>query len=72
MKQTKELLEIGEYDVITDLIPEGTKTLKEVLADYKLLSVGYHTILVNGKKADEDTLITPQSELVIVPMIAGG
>lgn len=32
----------------------------------------YFGILVNGKKADEDTIITSDSEVVILPHIAGG
>lgn len=32
----------------------------------------YFGILVDGKKADPDTTITPDSEVVILPHIAGG
>jgi len=32
----------------------------------------YFGILVNGKKADPDTTITPTSRIVILPHIAGG
>jgi len=32
----------------------------------------YFGILVNGKKASEDTKITPTDEIVILPHIAGG
>jgi sulfur carrier protein ThiS len=32
----------------------------------------YFGILVNGKKADEDTIIKENDEVVILPHIAGG
>ncbi|MBY9020755.1 MAG: MoaD/ThiS family protein, partial [Candidatus Lokiarchaeota archaeon] len=32
----------------------------------------YFGILVNGKKADEDTEITPNDDITILPHIAGG
>jgi len=32
----------------------------------------YFGILINGKKADEETEITPKDDITILPHIAGG
>jgi sulfur carrier protein ThiS len=32
----------------------------------------YFGILVNGKKADPDTALSPEDEIVVLPFIAGG
>lgn len=66
----EELLEVGEIETLTDLIPEGTITVKEAIAELGL--DGYWAVLVNDKPANDETLITPQSKVVIIPQLAGG
>ena len=68
MKQVAELLETGIYETFT---PEKTMTVKDLLAELKLEGK-YFGILVNGKKADESTKISPEDSIVILPHIAGG
>ena len=68
MKQVAELLETGIYETFT---PERTMTVKDLLEELDL-SDKYFGILVNGKKADESTKISPEDSIVILPHIAGG
>jgi len=68
MKQVAELLETGIYQPFT---PEKTMTVKDLLEELNLEGK-YFGILVNGKKADEATKISPEDSIVILPHIAGG
>ena len=68
MKQISELLDVGVYETFT---PERTMTVKDLLEELDL-SDKYFGILVNGKKADESTKISPEDSIVILPHIAGG
>jgi sulfur carrier protein ThiS len=68
MKQIAELLETGIYETFT---PEKTMTVKDLLEELSLEGK-YFGILVNGKKADEATKISPEDSIVILPHIAGG
>ncbi len=68
MKQVAELLETGIYETFT---PERTMTVKDLLVELNL-EQKYFGILVNGKKADESTKISPEDSIVILPHIAGG
>ncbi|MFX1339788.1 MAG: MoaD/ThiS family protein [Promethearchaeota archaeon] len=68
MKQIAELLETGIYETFT---PEKTMTVKDLLEELNLEGK-YFGILVNGKKADEATKISPEDSIVILPHIAGG
>ncbi len=68
MKQVAELLETGIYETFT---PEKTMTVKDLLVELNLEGK-YFGILVNGKKADEATKISPEDSIVILPHIAGG
>lgn len=72
MQKTEELLQVGEFEPITGLIPEGTITVKEMIEEIGLSEIGYYSVFVNGKKADMESIITPQSEVIIIPIIAGG
>ena len=68
MKQIAELLETGIYETFT---PEKTMTVNDLLEELNLEGK-YFGILVNGKKADEATKISPEDSIVILPHIAGG
>ena len=68
MKQISELLETGIYEYIK---PDKTMTVTDLLKELNLEGK-YFGILVDGKKADLDTKITPESEIVVLPHIAGG
>jgi sulfur carrier protein ThiS len=68
LKQISELLETGVYETFT---PERTMTVTDLLKELNLEGK-YFGILVDGKKANPDTKITPESEVVVLPHIAGG
>ena len=68
MKQTSEILSTG---IIETLVPERKMLVKDLLRELNLEGK-YFGILINGKKADEDTEITPKDNITILPHIAGG
>jgi len=68
MKQISELLETGVYETFT---PEKKMTVRDLLKELNLEGK-YFGILINGKKATEDTVITEKDKIVILPHIAGG
>ena len=68
MRQTSEILETGIIEII---VPERTMLVKDLLRELNLEGK-YFGILINGKKADEDTEITPKDDITILPHIAGG
>ncbi len=68
MRQTSEILETG---FIENIVPERKMLVKDLLRELNLEGK-YFGILINGKKADEDTEITPKDEITILPHIAGG
>ena len=68
MRQTSEILETGIIEII---VPERKMLVKDLLRELNLEGK-YFGILVNGKKADEDTEITPKDDITILPHIAGG
>ena len=68
MRQTSEILETG---IIERFVPERKMLVKDLLRELNLEGK-YFGILINGKKADEDTEITPKDEITILPHIAGG
>ena len=68
MRQVADLLETG---IIETLTPERKMLVKDLLKELNLEGK-YFGILVNGKKADEDTEITPKDDITILPHIAGG
>ncbi|MHA2289203.1 MAG: MoaD/ThiS family protein [Promethearchaeota archaeon] len=68
MKQTTDILETG---IIETVIPERKMLVKDLLRELNLEGK-YFGILINGKKADEDTEITPNDNITILPHIAGG
>jgi len=51
--------------------PEKRMTVGELLNELNL-SGKYFGILVDGKKASEDTVINEDSDVVVLPHIAGG
>ncbi|MBY8988408.1 MAG: MoaD/ThiS family protein [Candidatus Lokiarchaeota archaeon] len=68
MKQSIDILETG---IIENYIPERKMLVKDLLKELNLEGK-YFGILINGKKADEDTEISPKDEITILPHIAGG
>ncbi len=67
-RQLSELLETGIYETFT---PEKTMTVADLLKELNLEGK-YFGILVNGKKAEPETKISPEDQIVILPHIAGG
>ena len=63
MKQISELLETGVYETFT---PEKKMTVRDLLKELNLEGK-YFGILINGKKATEDTVITEKDKIVILP-----
>jgi molybdopterin converting factor small subunit len=68
LKQTADILETG---IIEAIVPERKMLVKDLLRELNLEGK-YFGILINGKKADEDTEISPEDEITILPHIAGG
>ena len=68
MKQIADLLETG---IIETYIPERKMLVKDLLKELNLEGK-YFGILVDGKKASEDTVLDENSDIVILPHIAGG
>lgn len=68
MKQTADILETG---IIETIIPERKMLVRDLLRELNLEGK-YFGILINGKKADEDTEISPEDDITILPHIAGG
>ncbi len=61
-------MEVGIYESFS---PEKTQTIKELLAELGL-SDKYLAVLVNGKKAEPDAIVSETDNIVILPHIAGG
>ncbi len=68
MRQTSEILSTG---IIETIVPERKMLVKDLLRELNLEGK-YFGILINGKKANEDTEITPKDNITILPHIAGG
>jgi sulfur carrier protein ThiS len=68
LRQTSEILSTG---IIETIVPERKMLVKDLLRELNLEGK-YFGILINGKKADEDTEITPKDNITILPHIAGG
>lgn len=54
---------------INEAVP---RKLSSILEDLGLTEIGYHSIVVNGKRAEPDTLVTPQCVVVVIPQLPGG
>ena len=63
IKQISELLETGIYETFN---PEKTMTVADLLKELNLENK-YFGILVNGKKAEPDTVIKETDSIVILP-----
>jgi len=68
LRQSSEILETG---IIETIVPERKMLVKDLLRELNLEGK-YFGILINGKKADEETEITPKDDITILPHIAGG
>jgi sulfur carrier protein ThiS len=68
LKQIADLLSTGIIETYT---PKRKMLVKDLLKELNLEGK-YFGILVDGKKANEDTVIDENSDIVILPHIAGG
>jgi len=68
LKQIADLLSTGIIETYT---PKRKMLVKDLLKELNLEGK-YFGILVNGKKASEDTVLDENSDIVILPHIAGG
>lgn len=68
MKQIADLLSTGIIETYT---PKRKMLVKDLLKELNLEGK-YFGILVDGKKANEDTVLNENSDIVILPHIAGG
>ena len=68
IKQISDLLETGLYETFT---PDREMLVSDLLKELNLEDK-FFGILVDGKKAEPSTRITVNSEVVILPHIAGG
>jgi sulfur carrier protein ThiS len=68
LKQTTDLLSTG---IVEKFIPEKKMLVRDLLRELNLEGK-YFGILINGKKADEDSEISPEDDITILPHIAGG
>ncbi len=68
MEQIPEIIETGIY---TSFKVEKQLTIASLLKELNLESK-FFGILVNGKKADKETIIKATDEVIILPNIAGG
>ena len=68
IKQIAELLETGMYETFKT---EKQMLVKDLLKELNLEGK-YFGILIDGKKADENTIINEDSDVLILPHIAGG
>ena len=69
MKQIQEILESGMYE---EIIPEKKQTIRDLLSEMSLSEELTFGILLNGNKADLDTIINEDDKIVIIPHIKGG
>jgi len=68
LKQIADLLSTGIIETYT---PKRKMLVKDLLKELNLEGK-YFGILVDGKKANEDTVLDENSDIVILPHIAGG
>jgi len=68
LKQIADLLKTGIIETYT---PKRKMLVKDLLKELNLEGK-YFGILVDGKKANEDTVLDENSDIVILPHIAGG
>jgi sulfur carrier protein ThiS len=68
LKQIADLLKTGIIETYT---PKKKMLVKDLLKELNLEGK-YFGILVDGKKASEDTVLDENSDIVILPHIAGG
>jgi sulfur carrier protein ThiS len=68
LKQIADLLETG---IIENYTPKRKMLVKDLLKELNLEGK-YFGILIDGKKASEDTIIDEKSDIIILPHIAGG
>jgi len=68
LKQIADLLSTGIIETYT---PKRKMLVKDLLKELNLEGK-YFGILVDGKKASEDTVLDENSDIVILPHIAGG
>ncbi len=70
MEQLSELLNIGKFEPIK-VKPMVSQTVGDIIQELDL-KVGYFGVLINGKKAKMEDIVSQVDELVILPKISGG
>ena len=66
-----EFTELLESNTINHYIPKRKMTVRDLLQELDLEEKCY-SLLVDGKKANEDTIITMISKVIILPNLSGG
>lgn len=69
MKQLQDLLNTGVYEEYT---PNKAIFVKDLLEDLNLTNDQIFTVLVNGKRAELNTIVNEKDKISIIPQIAGG
>lgn len=70
MRQNSDILQTGFIEPIT--VEKDGETIGDILKSLNLTKDELFGILVNGKKATEDTIVSQNDEVVIIPAIKGG
>jgi sulfur carrier protein ThiS len=65
-----ESIETGS--VLTKVTVESETTVADLLSKLKISTGKYLAVLVDGKKASLDQLVSEGQKVIILPMIAGG
>ncbi|MDD1779237.1 MAG: MoaD/ThiS family protein [Candidatus Helarchaeota archaeon] len=58
--------------VLTKVTVESETTVADLLSKLKISTGKYLAVLVDGKKASLDQLVSEGQKVIILPMIAGG
>ena len=66
-----QILDTGTIGLLETFTPKKEMTIADLLKELKLENK-FFGILVDGKKATPETMITPENNVVILPHIAGG
>ena len=69
--QIEDLIIVNETSSLKTYRVKNSQTVQDVLKKLKL-ETKYFAILINGQKAELSTIIEENSEILILPKIAGG
>ncbi len=71
-KQAQTLIELEKTgSVKTFRVTKGAQTVQDLLKELKLDNK-YFAILIDGKRAELDAVVDENTEIMILPKIAGG